>query len=195
MVKRGIEASNLGSAGAIRGIALMAAMLWGWCNGASGTRFSSSASVCCVDERRLGEPRAAMDDAMPGRANTVPTEDAIAAPGEKKLNGPRVAEPSAGRPSLFADDARPRARNEPRLGQQILELPSQQRLAARSSSRKTENFRLEEPALNTRSASAMILHHRGKSPASFQTVQAFNPCAPQTVSEFRSGSAVARATV
>ena len=63
---------------------------------------------------------------MSGRANMVLTEDAIAAPGKKKLNCPRVAEPSAGLPALFADHPGLRACNEVRLGQQTLELPPQQ---------------------------------------------------------------------
>ena len=79
-----------------------------------------------VDEHRLRELCATVDDAMSGRANMVLTEDAIAAPGKKKFNGPRVTEPSAGLPPFFPDHPGLRACNEVRLGQQTLELPPQQ---------------------------------------------------------------------
>ena len=116
---------------------------------------------CCerlfIDEHRLRELCATVDDAMSGRANTVLTEHAIAAPGKKKLNCALMAEPSAGRPALFADDPSLRACNEVRLGQQTFELAPQQRCGG-SSSRKTENFRLEEPAFKTRNASDIVTH-------------------------------------
>ena len=63
---------------------------------------------------------------MSGRANMVLTEDAIAAPGKKKLDRPRVTEPSAGLPSFFTEHPGLRACSEVRLGQQTLELPPQQ---------------------------------------------------------------------
>ena len=79
---------------------------------------------------------------MSGRANMVLTGDAIAPPGKKKLDGLRVAEPSAGLPTFFADHPGLRACNEVRLGQQTLDRPRSSS-RGRSSSRKTENLRLE----------------------------------------------------
>ena len=76
MVKGGVEAGDLRHSGGSDAQARIAATLWGWCSGASGSSCDSRSNTASIDHDRVDECGAAMHDAMADGDETAVTADA-----------------------------------------------------------------------------------------------------------------------
>ena len=109
------------------------------------------------DEHRTDEDFAAMHDAVPHGGDLVAVEDASASPVEEELDRPVVSQLGAACPGMLRDNLAVNvAGHEAWLGCDPFQQAANQRYR-RFAAAETENFRLDEPALITRRASAMIL--------------------------------------
>src|SRR5262249_23613039 len=143
-----------GSPGALSETARMAARLWGWCRGASGTSSSSRRRVSVSTTWGPAKSAPPWTTRWPAAATRCPERTPPAASERRKPIAPSC--PRRGPSAHFLPATTPdasRAVNRGRVA--TSSMAPWRRSRGGPSSRKTENFRLEEPALTTRRASGM----------------------------------------